>query len=142
VPVVRAPYTSHLSDEERDALFDLERGVPGDPPPRGAHLTFGAGDIERSGPFVHPRLSDPSSALSDAALDPNRQEPVSFGRASWGGHEGVLFLAPPFLHGGQLGDHLVYAWSTGNARFAVSLHTWKPLADAAATLREIVEAGG
>jgi hypothetical protein len=66
---------------------------------------------------------------------------VSFGPVTWGGHDGVLFLAPPFLHGGQLGDHLVFEWGETNDRHVYSLHAWKPLADTAATLKAIVEAG-
>jgi hypothetical protein len=140
VPRVRAPYLSHLSDSESDALFNLERGVPGHAPPRAAHVTVGAGEVERSDPFEHPEASDAPSLLADSLLDEERQRAVSFGRVTWGGHDGVLFLAPPFLHGGQLGDHLVFEWGESSDRFAYSLHAWKPLVDTAATLREIVEA--
>jgi hypothetical protein len=140
VPRVRAPYLSNLSDQATDALFNLERGIPGSAPPEAAHITVGAGDIERSDPFEHPTASDAVSRLDDQLLDKERQEPVSFGTATWGGTTGLLFLAPPFLHGGQLGDHLVFEWGTGNERAEYSLHAWKPLADTAATLREMIEA--
>ena len=140
VPRVGARYLSHLSDDDGGALFTLERGVPGKAPPHGAHVTIGASDIERTDPFDHPTLTDPPLPLADDLLDQERQRPVSFGRVTWAGREGVLFLAPPFPNGGMLGDHLVFAWGRGNARFAYSLHAWKPLADTAATLREMLEA--
>jgi hypothetical protein len=44
-------------------------------------------------------------------------------------------------HGGQLGDHLVFEWGEGSDRLVYSLHAWKPLADTAATLKAMVEAG-
>lgn len=141
VPRVRASYLSHLSEGDSDALFNLERGVPGHAPPRGAHVTIGGGDTERSEPFEHPTRSDASSNPSDSLLDQKRQKPVSFGPVTWGGRDGVLFLAPPFLHGGQLGDHLVFEWGEGGDRFTYSLHAWEPLADTAATLKAMVEAG-
>jgi hypothetical protein len=130
-----------LGSRQSDALFDLERGVPGQAPPRAAHITVGAGQVERSDPFAHPGRSDPASAPSDSLLDEDRRTAISFGPVTWGGHDGVLFLAPPFLHGGQLGDHLVFEWGEANDRHVYSLHAWKPLADTAATLKAIVEAG-
>lgn len=140
VPLVRAPYLSHLADGEPAAVFDLERGVPGQPPPRSAHMTLVAGDVESADPFQHPRAADATSSLSDSLLNKKRVKAISFGRAMWGGHDGVLFLAPPFLYGGQLGDHLVFEWTRDGRRFVFSLHAWKPLADTAATLRALVEA--
>jgi hypothetical protein len=142
VPRVRTPYLSHLSDGEPFALFDLERGLPGHAPPRGAHITVGAGDVERIDPFEHPNATEEAAALADHVLLAERREAVSFGRVRWGAHEGVLFLAPPFLYGAQLGDHLVFEWGEGDERFLYSLHAWKPLADTAATLKKMVEAAG
>lgn len=141
VPRVRAPYLSHLSESDSDALFNLERGVPGHAPPRGAHVTVGGGETERSDPFEHPARSDPPSTPSDSLLGEEREKPVSFGPVTWGGHDGVLFLAPQFLQGGQLGNHLVFERGEGSDRFTYSLHAWEPLADTAATLRAMVEAG-
>lgn len=140
VPRVRAPYLSHLSEGTSNALFNLERGVPGNAPPLGAHVTVGAGEVERSDPFEHPDRSVQPVGPSDSLLDKKRQTAVSFGPVTWGGHEGVLFLAPPVLQGGQLGDHLVYEWGEGSERFVYSLHAWKPLADTAATLKAIINA--
>lgn len=143
VPHVRAPYLSHLSDGGRPyALFDLERGLPGHAPPRGAHITVAAGDVEKSAAFEHPNASEEAADLADYVLDDERRDAVSFGRVRWRAREGVLFLAPPFLYGGQLGDHLVFEWDDRGERFLYSLHAWKPLADTAATLKKMVEAAG
>jgi len=142
VPRVGSPYRSYVSDGGPFALFDLERGLPGQGPPRGVHITVVAGNVERLDPFEHPKAMDEPAVLGDYVLDDERQEAVSFGRVKWGSHEGVLFLAPPFLHGGQLGDHLVFEWGEGDERVLYSLHAWTPLADTAATLKEMVEAAG
>jgi hypothetical protein len=142
VPPVGGAYLSYLSDEGPFALFDLERGLPGHAPPRGAHITIVAGDVERIDPFEHPTATEEAAVLADYVLVDERREAVSFGRVRWGAREGVLFLAPPFLHGGQLGDHLIFEWDEGDERFLYSLHAWKPLADTAATLKKMVEAAG
>jgi hypothetical protein len=142
VPRVGGAYLSYLSDEGPFALFDLERGLPGHTPPRGAHITVVAGDVKRIDPFEHPNGTKEAAALADYVLVDERREAVSFGRVRWGAREGVLFLAPPFLHGGQLGDHLIFEWDEGDERFLYSLHAWKPLADTAATLKKMVEAAG
>ena len=140
VPQVGAPYLTYLSDAGPDALFNMERGLPGNPPPGGAHITIGAGDVEMADPFEHPLGTDEPADLDDGVLDEERTEAVSFGRVKWGARESVLFLAPPFVHGGQLGNHLVFEWNEGDDGFVYSLHAWKPLADTAATLREMAEA--
>lgn len=147
VPLVRAPYLSHLS---RDPLrptgsldvFDLERGGedPEHPernrPPRMAHIGILAGDTEMIGPWLEP-WDEPAFALRYGLLKAKRDEPVSFGLVTWGKTRGLLFLAPPFPTGGYLGNHLVFVWKTGAASKAVSLHAWEPLTEAAATLRAI-----
>ena len=75
VPLVRAPYLSHLS---RDLLgrgqldvFDLERGA-GDPehpernrPPRMAHIGLLAGETERIGPGSSPGINPPPLCVTD-----------------------------------------------------------------------------
>lgn len=142
VPRVGGPYRSYVSDGGPFALFDLERGLPGQAPPRGAHITVVAGDVERIDPFEHPNATDEPALLGDYMLVDDRREAVSFGRVKWGAYEGVLFLAPPFLYGAQLGDHLVFEWGEGDERFLYSLHAWKPLVDTAATLKEMIEAAG
>jgi hypothetical protein len=64
---------------------------------------------------------------------------VSFGHRRWNERRVILYLAPPFLHGGQLGDHLVFQWRQRTRTYVVSLHSWAPLLETAATLRAIVE---
>ena len=56
----------------------------------------------------------------------------------WNGRRGVLYLAPPYIHGGQLGDHLVFQWQQSGCTYVVSLHTWWPQSETAAMLRAIV----
>jgi hypothetical protein len=46
-------------------------------------------------------------------VDVNRRKPVSFGVRSWNGRRGVLYLAPPYAHGGMFGEHLVFQWRRG-----------------------------
>jgi hypothetical protein len=140
VPRVRAPYLTHLSRGNGVALFDLDRGLPGSAPPVGAHVTVAVGDTARLAPFRHPDAADPVAALGDPRTEDHRRTAaISFGRVRWGGRSGLLFLAPPVFHGGQLGDHLVFEWGAGDSRLLYSLHAWLPLADAVATLRALVE---
>ena len=68
-----------------------------------------------------------------------RTSALFFGRVRWGGKDGALFLAPPLLHGGQLGNHLCFRWRSNGTDLLISLHGWEPLPDAAATLEAIVE---
>jgi hypothetical protein len=101
-----------------------------------AHITLVAGDIERVAPFRYPRsVSFPSDRLFGAP----RKVAYSFGPRRWHGHAGTVYLAPPFLFGGQLGNHLVYRWRVGRIEYAVTLHAWAPLAQAIETLRALVE---
>lgn len=141
VPRVGATYLSHLSESDDNyALFDLERGVPDGAPPVGAHVTIAAGDTGRVAPFERPGSGQDVEGLDDPTiLGRERSEAVSFGRVSWGGREGLLFLAPPLLRGGQIGDHLIFEWGGGSDRTLYSLHAWQPLTDTAATLREMVQ---
>ena len=144
VPRVRAEYRSHLS---RDVLgrsgslevFDLERAPDrdqpdNDRPPRFAHIGLLAGETERIAPWVEP-WDRRAVALRDGLMKRRRTEPISFGLATWGDTRGLLFLAPPFPTGGYLGNHLVFVWRAGATSWAVSLHAWEPLTEAAATLR-------
>jgi hypothetical protein len=57
----------------------------------------------------------------------------------WGTRDGTLVLAPSFPVGGIDGDHLIFRWQQDDTEYAVSLHAWKPLEGASATLRSIVE---
>ena len=47
-------------------------------------------------------------------------------------------LATPHLHGGVLGNHVVFRWRERGVDFLVTLHAWKPLLEAVATLRAVV----
>lgn len=147
-PKVRAAYLSRLSRSPQGPsvqpiLFDLERGGE-DPrrpyrnrPPFMAHVTVEAGALERGDPFEHP-LEGVTVRLRAGLLDRKRTKAVFFGRYEWGGRRGVVFLAPPFLYGGQLGNHLTFRWRYSGTAYLVSLHAWEPLPDAAHTLRAIV----
>ena len=138
-PRVRAPYLVHLSRDPKSHVFDLERGAPRPrrtAPPWRAHITLVAGDVEHVAPFTYPqRVSAPTTRLFHA----QRRVAYSFGTRSWNGHGGTLYLAPPFLFGGQLGNHLVYRWRVGRIEYAVTLHAWAPLSQAIETLRAVVE---
>jgi hypothetical protein len=140
VPRVRAPYLVHLSRDAESHVFDLERGAPRPgrtAPPWRAHITLVAGDVEHVAPFVYPRRI---SLPSDRLLRAPRKVAYSFGPRRWHGQTGTLYLAPPFLFGGQLGNHLVYRWRVGRIEYAVTLHAWLPIAQSIATLREVVDA--
>jgi hypothetical protein len=119
-------------------LFDLEHFVPSRPP-KGAHITVAAGAAWRLTPYVDPDRTSRSVQLSEKVRQAFRMRPVSFGHRRWNGREGILYLAPPLLRGGQLGDHLVFQWGRGNHLRVVSLHAWAPLEETAATLRAMVE---
>jgi hypothetical protein len=67
-----------------------------------------------------------------------RVDPVFLGRVRWGGRPGVLILAPPYLYGGQAGNHLIFRWREGRRTYHLSLHAWEPFLETVATLRAIV----
>ena len=120
-------------------VFDLEHFVPSRPP-KGAHITVAAGAVWRLTPYADPDRSSRAVQLSEnIRRASSRTSPVSFGHRRWNGRKGILYLAPPYLHGGQLGDHLVFQWGRGNHIRLVSLHAWAPLEETAATLRAMVE---
>jgi hypothetical protein len=145
--VPRVPwYLSHLAQDlipnRRLAVFSLEHGVehPMRPehnrPPRMAHLVLLAGAIEQSavGAFATPR----AVRLHNGLLRRERTRPLSFGRVRWSGRSGTLLLAPPYLRGGVVGNHLIFRWRSRGTDYAVTLHAWEPLAEAVATLRAVV----
>lgn len=143
-----APYLSHLSRQSAHGAttfhtLDLERGGedPRHPersrPPLVAHLVISAGDVEKGDPFAHP-LHGRAVPLRAGLMRTKRERALFFGRVRWGEHDGALFLAPPVLFGGQLGNHLVFEWRQGKTSYLISLHSWEPLPDTAATLRAIV----
>jgi hypothetical protein len=145
VPRVRASYLTHLARDLGGPhpldVFNLERGGehPQRPqrnrPPRMAHLLLIAGDVERAAAFDYP--NDPTRLRDGLMLRP-RTKAIDFGTVGWAGRRGRLYLAPPHLHGGMLGNHLVFRWQAGATEYAVTLHAWEPLREAAATLRAVV----
>ena len=120
-------------------VFDLERFSMPLRPPNGAHITAAAGAVWRLTPYEDPAAQSKAKRLSEP-VSPARMKPVSFGVRDWNGRRGILYLAPPYLHGGQLGDHLVFQWGTGDRMHVISLHRWSPLSETAAMLRAMVMA--
>jgi hypothetical protein len=145
VPRVRATFLSHLArDLARPHpldVFNLERGGEDPPrpelnrPPRMAHLVLIAGDVERAAAFAYP---DDPRRPRDGLMRRPRTKAVDLGGVDWANRRGRLYLAPPHLHGGMLGNHLVFRWQTGATEYAVTLHAWEPLREAVATLRTVV----
>jgi hypothetical protein len=125
-------------------VFDLERG--GEDPrrpgrarlPAVAHLTIVAGNVDGVAAFVQP-LAERAVPLRAGLMRRKRTEALFFGRVRWGGKDGALFLAPPFLYGGQIGNHLCFRWRSNQTDFVISLHGWEPLPAAVATLQAVVE---
>jgi hypothetical protein len=68
-----------------------------------------------------------------------REHLLRFGVRRWGGRTGWLELAPSYLRGGMLGNHLIFRWGPRGDERIVSLHAWEPLTESADTLRRIVE---
>lgn len=103
-------------------------------PPRFIHIVIKAGDLTEAFPFSFP------SAPPSPPEPPKRyhEEPSTFGRFTWGTHEGLLVLAPKFPVGGIDGGHLIFSWTEGQTEVALSLRAWAPLPDAIATLQAIV----
>ena len=142
VPRVNGRYRAFRARDGRVVpelwVFDLEYFVPSRPP-KGAHITIAAGAVRRLTPYREPDAESRVVRLGEEIRKTPRTRPVSFGFRRWNGVKGILYLAPPYLHGGQLGDHLVFQWGEGSAMHAVSLHSWAPLEETAATLRAMVE---
>jgi hypothetical protein len=103
-----------------------------------AHVVLVAGDVGGLAPSSVPRGGG-HEPLREGVVRRAREKAVSFGRLSWAGRAGVLSLAPPFPHGGMLGNHLNFSWRERGLQHTLSLHAWEPLTGAAATLRAMVE---
>jgi hypothetical protein len=147
VPRVRAPFLSLLRTDLLGsrplALFNLERGGewPGRPernrPPAMAHLLVARGHVRGLAPIWQQGVR--RGLLADGLMAKPREHLVRFGTRRWGGRAGSLELAPPYLRGGMLGNHLVFRWGPPGDERLVSLHAWEPLMESADTLRLIVE---
>jgi len=99
-------------------VFDLERFAPSLQPPEGAHITVVAGAVQRLTPYADPTARSPIVPVTHP-VNVNRTQPVSFGLRTWNGRRGLLYLAPPYIHGGQLGDHIVFQWRQGGTSYAI-----------------------
>jgi hypothetical protein len=150
VPGVRAPYLSlvrtDLLGSRPLAMFNLERGGewPQHPernrPPAMAHLVFARGHVRGLAPIWS--LGVRRSRLRDGVMPERRSHLLRFGTRTWAGKKGWLELAPSYLRGGMLGNHLNFRWGPRGDERLVSMHAWEPLTEAEATLRRIVESSG
>jgi hypothetical protein len=73
----------------------------------------------------------------DGLMEERRRKLLFLGRATWGVHEGVVLLAPPYPLGGLQSNHLIFTWDLGSK--AVSLHAWEPFTEVPDVLRAVVE---
>jgi hypothetical protein len=147
VPRVRAPFLSLLRTDLLGsrplALFNLERGGerPGHPernrPPAMAHLLVARGHVRGLAPIWQQGAW--RGLLADGVMTKRREHLLRFGVRRWGGRTGWLELAPSYLRGGMLGNHLIFRWGPRGDERIVSLHAWEPLTESADTLRRIVE---
>ena len=113
--------------------------------PSFVHLVVYAGDLggpkgfqshaHSAFPFDWPHVSS-AQALMDGISRHRRAEAVALGRRRFGAVRGELVLAPATQ--AMDGGHLIFRWHSGQREYAVSLHAWEPLTEAAATLRTVV----
>lgn len=108
------------------------------PPPRWVHVEIFAGDLDRAFRFRYPAGHRSPMPLADGAFRRHRAGAVYFGEVTWSGRRGSLVLAPGYPTGGTQGDHLIFRWRDSNGDHAVGLHAWEPLAEAAATLKQML----
>jgi hypothetical protein len=123
--------------DEPFSVFFAEWGAPyrnrlnaRDRPPRFLHVVVEAGDLRRAYAFWPGQVRP-----IDKRLPPARD----LGARAWNKMAGRLVLTPPYPFGGLHGSHLIFRWGRPGHEFAVSLHAWKPLAEAEEALRRIVE---
>jgi hypothetical protein len=113
--------------------------IPGGPGgPELFNLQWGAESPGRPGRNRPPRLSHVvvAAGTEGEALQGIRARPLR--DVDWSGRQGTLVRAAPYPRGGLHGSHLVFRWQEGRREYAVSLHTWAPLAETVATLRAVV----
>jgi hypothetical protein len=126
--------------------FSLEAGTPASEaidaanrPPQYVRITIEAGDLDDAFGFSWPTEGRPK-ALDGLPLDKQRRATATFiDRASWNDHPGSLALAPSHELGGFHGNHLAFRWTDDGTEYVVSMHAWRPLGEAKATLEAIVE---
>jgi hypothetical protein len=81
-------------------------------------------------------------SLRDRLMNEQRPKALLLLRTIWGGRDGELVLAPRYELGGLMGDHLIFRWRAGQEEYAVGLHAWEPLTEAAASLRSVLLSAG
>jgi len=107
-------------------------------PPNWSHVAIFAGSLTRVAfPFGLP-TSGTVVALRDGVFTRSGAQPIFFGVTRWGAKTGTLALAPDYPRGGEQGGHLIFLWKRDGTAYAIGLHAWEPLVQAAATLRAIV----
>lgn len=118
----------------RTALWSLE-GAPPKPAPIG-HVVISASLATWQCAWAHElRAASPSNRL----LTEKRRYAVSLGQVRWYGQSGQLVLAPPyFAGGGPVGDHLEFCFRAAGVNYAITLHSWAPVAQVIATLKRLV----
>lgn len=110
-------------------------------PPALVHVVLVGG--RPLGPLEGIDLPQPRrAALRDGLLRRERNRALSLGSVLWNGRRGRLLLAAPYPRGGIMGNHLVFRWREGRREYALSLHAWEPLTEAAETLQRIVASAG
>ena len=111
------------------------------------HIAIFAGDLggrrgydagARSAfPFDWPRGA---VALEDDLMFSDRTTALSLQTPpKWNFPSGDLVLAPPYGYGGIMGDHLIFRWHDGEKEYALGLHAWEPLTEAADALHAVIE---
>jgi hypothetical protein len=118
----------------RTALWSLMAALPR-PAPIG-HIVISASRDAWQCTWPH-ELRSPSP--NDRLLSPKRRRAVALGQVRWYGQSGQLVLAPPyFAGGGPVGDHLEFCFRADGINYAITLHSWAPLAQVSATLKRLV----
>jgi hypothetical protein len=105
------------------------------------HVVAKAGDL-RDGFYFPLPAADSEVTVSPGPTPPERNEPILLGAPTWDDRVGTLVLAPSFPAGGIDGDHIIFKWNDDGTDYAVSMHTWRPMAETEATLRSLVESIG
>ena len=93
-------------------------------PPLHVHVEIAASlgpEANLGWPVAFPHDARP---ISDGLLDPRRRQAVSQGWVHWSREYGQLVLAPVFPFGGEWGGHLIFYFTRGHIRYAVTLHAW------------------
>ena len=111
-------------------------------PPNWSHVAIFAGSLTRVAfPFGFP-AGGTVVAVRVGVFTHSGAQPIFFGVTRWGAKTGALALAPDYPRGGEQGGHLIFLWKKDGTAYAIGLHAWEPLMQAAATLRAIVGSTG